>query len=78
MIGTIKQQAAAVNTLETGGIFNNEFNQLILDTPGPQPIPDDGMSGKRYYKYRQYNKMIKLRNMGKKKFNPRKLIVGKG
>ena len=37
----------------------------------------DGFHGKKVYKYQQYNELIRRHKLGKKKFNPEQVILGR-
>ena len=37
----------------------------------------DGFNGKKVYKYQQYNELIRRHKLGKKKFNPEEVILGR-
>mmetsp|Transcript_40418 Transcript_40418/g.61655 ORF Transcript_40418/g.61655 Transcript_40418/m.61655 type:complete len:94 (+) Transcript_40418:722-1003(+) len=43
-------------------------------------LPDqfDGFQGQKQFRYQQYNRLIRLHKKGKRKYNPAKVVFGKG
>ena len=85
MIRQIQEQEKEANDLLNTNkqIFKGKYVQQLIQKKDQPDIlenlvkPCDGFSGKKVYKYQQYNKLIQLQKEGRKKFDPEVIFLGK-